>query len=47
MNTDRETRCYALRRLNPFLGVLQVIETPIGRAVPPINGERSDREEHL
>ena len=47
MNTDRETRCYALRRLNPFLGVLQVIETPIGRAVPPMNTELTDREEQL
>ena len=32
MNADYETRCYALRRLNPFLGVLQVVETPAGRA---------------
>jgi len=27
-----ETRCYAVRRLNPFLGLLEVIETPYGRA---------------
>ena len=32
MNADHDTRCYALRRLNPFLGVLQVVETPAGRA---------------
>ena len=32
MNPDPELRCYALRRLNPFLGVLQVVETPSGRA---------------
>lgn len=32
VNADHETRCYALRRLNPFLGVLQVVETPTGRA---------------
>ena len=25
--------CYAIRRVNPFLGVLQVIETAGGRAV--------------
>jgi hypothetical protein len=27
-----EPRCYALRRLNPFLGVIQVVQTPSGRA---------------
>ena len=27
-----QTRCYAVRRLNPFLGVTQVIETASGRA---------------
>jgi hypothetical protein len=32
VNADHEIRCYALRRLNPFLGVLQVVETPSGRA---------------
>ena len=32
MNTERELLCYALRRLNPFLGVVQVVETPSGRA---------------
>ena len=32
MNTNREAHCYALRRLNPFLGVIQVIETSCGRA---------------
>jgi len=32
VNTDRELHCYALRRLNPFLGVVQVIENPSGRA---------------
>ncbi len=32
MNPDLELRCYALRRLNPFLGVIQVVETPSGRA---------------
>ena len=32
MNPDPELRCYALRRLNPFLGVIQVVETPSGRA---------------
>jgi hypothetical protein len=29
---DPDPRCYALRRLNPFLGVIQVVETPSGRA---------------
>lgn len=28
-----EVRCYAVRRVNPFLGVLQVIKSPDGRAV--------------
>ncbi|MCG6939344.1 MAG: hypothetical protein LJE83_14380 [Gammaproteobacteria bacterium] len=28
-----EVRAYAVRRVNPFLGVLQVIETPGGRAI--------------
>jgi hypothetical protein len=32
MNTQWKPRCYALRRLNPFLGVVQVVETPSGRA---------------
>ena len=32
MNTEPELFCYALRRLNPFLGVVQVVETPSGRA---------------
>jgi len=32
VNPDPELRCYALRRLNPFLGVIQVVETPSGRA---------------
>jgi len=32
MNNLPEIRCYAVRRLNPFLGVVQVVETPIGRA---------------
>ncbi len=32
MNTRQEVRCYAVRRLNPFFGVLQVVETPTGRA---------------
>ncbi len=31
------TRCYAARRLNPFLGVVQVLETPDARAIS-ING---------
>ena len=32
VSADCQTRCYALRRLNPFLGLLEVIETPYGRA---------------
>lgn len=33
-STETHTvRCYAIRRVNPFLGVLQVIETIAGRAV--------------
>jgi len=32
VNPDPELSCYALRRLNPFLGVIQVVETPSGRA---------------
>lgn len=32
MNAGSETRCYALRRLNPFLGVVEVVETTFGRA---------------
>jgi hypothetical protein len=34
----RQTRYYAVRRVNPFEGVLQVVETPLGRAYSP-NGE--------
>lgn len=32
MTDGMSVRCYAVRRLNPFLGVLHVIETPKGRA---------------
>lgn len=32
MNKLQSIRCYAVRRLNPFLGVMQVLETPRGRA---------------
>ena len=32
VNADCQIRCYAVRRLNPFLGLLEVIETPYGRA---------------
>jgi len=32
MNTHNDIRCFAVRRLNPFVGVLQVIETPESRA---------------
>lgn len=31
-NTDVDAACYAIRRINHFLGVLQVIETEFGRA---------------
>lgn len=33
MNTHADVHCYALRRLNPFLGVVQVVETHSGRAI--------------
>lgn len=32
MNAGSETHCYAVRRVNPFIGVCQVVETPVGRA---------------
>lgn len=32
MNTPQGLRCYAVRRLNPFLGVVQIIETETARA---------------
>ena len=32
MNDRQTARCYAVRRLNPFLGVMQVLETTRGRA---------------
>ena len=32
MNNHQEVRCYAVRRLNPFLGVLRVVETALGSA---------------
>lgn len=32
MNRHDQVRCFAVRRLNPFLGVLQFIETPESRA---------------
>lgn len=32
MNKYQEIRCYALRRLNPFLGVQQIVETSYGLA---------------
>lgn len=32
MNMGNDIRCFAVRRLNPFVGVLQVIETPESRA---------------
>lgn len=32
MTEDLEVQCYAIRRLNPFLGVLQVVEIPVARA---------------
>jgi len=32
VNTNREAHCYALRRLNPFLGVVEIVETTSGRA---------------
>ncbi len=34
---DDSVRCYALRRINPFLGVNQVIETDLARAIS-VNG---------
>ena len=33
MNTSTHVKCYALRRVNPFLGVLQVLETEDGRTI--------------
>ena len=39
MNTDElhtetgDVQCYAIRRINPFLGVLQVVKTDGGRAI--------------
>ena len=33
LDNQVEVRCYAVRRVNPFLGVLQIIETPGGRAI--------------
>ncbi len=30
---DMPLRCYAIRRVNPFLGVMQVLETSAGRAI--------------
>ena len=33
MSETGRYRCYAIRRVNPFLGVLQVIRTPDGRAL--------------
>lgn len=32
MNLSAEIKCYAIRRVNPFLGVLQIIDTADGRA---------------
>ena len=32
MNSGSESHCYAVRRVNPFIGVRQVVETPVGRA---------------
>lgn len=31
--TKQDVRCYSIRRVNPFLGVLQIIQTPGGRAI--------------
>ena len=33
MGLDPETRCFGLRRVNPFLGVVAVVKTPGGRAL--------------
>jgi hypothetical protein len=33
MMSCAEADCYAIRRVNPFLGVLQIIKTPDGRAI--------------
>jgi len=33
MMSCAEAECYAIRRVNPFLGVLQIIKTPDGRAI--------------
>lgn len=46
-----DPRCYAARRLNPFLGVVQVLETPTARAitVDGLNWQiqvRAERPEH-
>ena len=43
MNADQETHCYALLRLNPFLGVLQVVETPAGRLLAWFDRQLGDR----
>jgi hypothetical protein len=32
MNTNDPVKCYGIRRLNPFLGILQIIEAEVGRA---------------
>jgi hypothetical protein len=33
MSTETRSCCFAVRRVNPFVGVLQVLEAPCGRAV--------------
>jgi len=33
MGLDAETRCFGLRRVNPFRGVVAVVKTPAGRAL--------------
>ncbi len=46
MLAPSETRCYAIRRVNPFLGVLQVVETDQGRAISS-NGVVWDLQVHI
>ncbi|MBF0256630.1 MAG: hypothetical protein HQL47_09280 [Gammaproteobacteria bacterium] len=41
-----EPRCYAIRRVNPFLGVMQIIETDQGRALSS-NGLVWDLQVHI
>ena len=37
MTVPPGSKCYAVRRVNPFVGALHVLETPLGRA-QTVNG---------